>query len=396
MWEYPFPFSGGRPGWTSGMAQAVGAQALARTAELVPDDAAALRRSATAAYRAIPRHLLTSVAGGPVDQALLVRLARRPERTAAGGRVAAVLRRGRGGRRRRCPRGADAPRRCGDARALRLRLLELLRAAGRLVAARLPAVRRRAAEAPRAVRRALRLGGDAVCRVRQAAAGVQGHDGQPRLAALLALEAGDRHCDDRRGCDQAPLALRRLALARLAGAEARRLLRGARRRRRLGGQPRRLRHVADRARRRDGSPAEGRASHCGRTRCRPAAARRRCGHHRSRSGPGCGRRGAAARSLRRLVAGRSGRARSRARRRAAAGSGTARDRRRPLRGARGRRSTGSARAVRRVARPAGAVDPRRSARHPHRRSRRRRPTPRRSPRSGMPSSRPASRPRSAL
>ena len=47
------------------MAQAVGAQALARTAELVPDDAAALRRSATAAYRAIPRHLLTSVAAGP-------------------------------------------------------------------------------------------------------------------------------------------------------------------------------------------------------------------------------------------------------------------------------------------------------------------------------------------
>jgi len=64
-WEYPFPFSGGRPGWTSGMAQAVGAQALARTAELVPDDAVALRRSATAAYRAIPRHLLTSVAAGP-------------------------------------------------------------------------------------------------------------------------------------------------------------------------------------------------------------------------------------------------------------------------------------------------------------------------------------------
>jgi hypothetical protein len=64
-WEYPFPFGGGRAGWTSGMAQAVAAQALARTAELVPEDAAVLNRTATAAYRAIPRHLLTSVAAGP-------------------------------------------------------------------------------------------------------------------------------------------------------------------------------------------------------------------------------------------------------------------------------------------------------------------------------------------
>jgi len=64
-WEYPFPFGGGRAGWTSGMAQAVAAQALARTAELVPDDAASLRRSASAAYQAIPKHLLTSVAAGP-------------------------------------------------------------------------------------------------------------------------------------------------------------------------------------------------------------------------------------------------------------------------------------------------------------------------------------------
>ena len=65
VWEYPFPFSGGKPGWSSGMAQAVAAQALARTAELVPDDDTALRRAATAAYRAIPKHLLTSVAAGP-------------------------------------------------------------------------------------------------------------------------------------------------------------------------------------------------------------------------------------------------------------------------------------------------------------------------------------------
>ena len=63
-WEYPFPFGGGRAPWISGMAQAVAAQALARTAALVPDESPALMRAAGAAYRLIP-HLLTSVAAGP-------------------------------------------------------------------------------------------------------------------------------------------------------------------------------------------------------------------------------------------------------------------------------------------------------------------------------------------
>lgn len=63
-WEYPFPFAGGRAPWISGMAQAVAAQALARTAELVPEESTALMRAAGAAYRLIP-HLLTSVASGP-------------------------------------------------------------------------------------------------------------------------------------------------------------------------------------------------------------------------------------------------------------------------------------------------------------------------------------------
>jgi hypothetical protein len=65
VWEYYFPFSGGRPGWTSGMAQAVAAQAFARAATLVPDEATAFQRAAHAAYAAIPRRLLTSVAAGP-------------------------------------------------------------------------------------------------------------------------------------------------------------------------------------------------------------------------------------------------------------------------------------------------------------------------------------------
>ena len=64
-WEYYFPFSGGRPGWTSGMAQAVAAQAFARAATLVPDRATAYERAAHAAYASIPGRLLTSVAAGP-------------------------------------------------------------------------------------------------------------------------------------------------------------------------------------------------------------------------------------------------------------------------------------------------------------------------------------------
>jgi hypothetical protein len=64
-WEYLFPFSGGRGPWLSGMAQAVAAQALARTASLVPEDATMLMGKARAAYQSIPGHLVTSATGGP-------------------------------------------------------------------------------------------------------------------------------------------------------------------------------------------------------------------------------------------------------------------------------------------------------------------------------------------
>jgi D-glucuronyl C5-epimerase-like protein len=64
-WEYTFPFAGGRAPWLSGMAQAVAAQALARTAALVPDETTVLMGKARAAYQAIPGRLLTSVAAGP-------------------------------------------------------------------------------------------------------------------------------------------------------------------------------------------------------------------------------------------------------------------------------------------------------------------------------------------
>jgi hypothetical protein len=64
-WEYDFDFGGGRAPWLSGMAQAVGAQAFAGAAGLVTDRSAAYLREATAAYRIIPRALLTSVPAGP-------------------------------------------------------------------------------------------------------------------------------------------------------------------------------------------------------------------------------------------------------------------------------------------------------------------------------------------
>lgn len=64
-WEYTFPYAGGRAPWLSGMAQAVAAQALARTAGLVPAEETSLMGKARAAYQAIPGRLLTSVAAGP-------------------------------------------------------------------------------------------------------------------------------------------------------------------------------------------------------------------------------------------------------------------------------------------------------------------------------------------
>jgi peptidoglycan hydrolase-like protein with peptidoglycan-binding domain len=61
VWEYGFPFGG--PGtWTSGFAQAAGADALARAAQLLHDPA--LGRTAAAAFAAIPARYLHPIAGG--------------------------------------------------------------------------------------------------------------------------------------------------------------------------------------------------------------------------------------------------------------------------------------------------------------------------------------------
>jgi hypothetical protein len=60
-WEYEFPFSVGTPPWTSGMAQAVAAQALARAGDRLSDPA--LLDAADAAARAVPQLLLDLPAG---------------------------------------------------------------------------------------------------------------------------------------------------------------------------------------------------------------------------------------------------------------------------------------------------------------------------------------------
>jgi hypothetical protein len=65
VWEYYFNYSGGRAPWTSGMAQAVAAQALARAANLVTAETTSLAAQARAAYQAIPGHLLIRVNGAP-------------------------------------------------------------------------------------------------------------------------------------------------------------------------------------------------------------------------------------------------------------------------------------------------------------------------------------------
>ena len=61
VWEYYFPFQG-PPRWTSGLAQAAGAQALARSGAQLGDPKLAER--ARAAYRAIPAALLRRLADG--------------------------------------------------------------------------------------------------------------------------------------------------------------------------------------------------------------------------------------------------------------------------------------------------------------------------------------------
>ena len=62
LWEYQFRFAGGLPPWASGMAQAVAAQALARSAALLEDTL--LAADAVRAFASVPP-LLLSLSSGP-------------------------------------------------------------------------------------------------------------------------------------------------------------------------------------------------------------------------------------------------------------------------------------------------------------------------------------------
>jgi D-glucuronyl C5-epimerase-like protein len=62
VWEYPFSFGGGRAPWTSGMAQAVAAQAFSRAAASTGDSS--LLAVATRAYRPLAHSLVRPVTGG--------------------------------------------------------------------------------------------------------------------------------------------------------------------------------------------------------------------------------------------------------------------------------------------------------------------------------------------
>ena len=63
LWEYSFRYGRGRPPWTSGMAQAVAAQALARAGARLGDPS--LLTAASRAYAALPGKLVFPVSTGP-------------------------------------------------------------------------------------------------------------------------------------------------------------------------------------------------------------------------------------------------------------------------------------------------------------------------------------------
>lgn len=63
VWEYEFPFASGRAPWTSGMAQAVAAQAFARAGDLLSDSS--LLDAADSAYAAVPSLLSPSAPAKP-------------------------------------------------------------------------------------------------------------------------------------------------------------------------------------------------------------------------------------------------------------------------------------------------------------------------------------------
>ena len=356
-WEYFFDYSGGRAPWLSGMAQAVAAQAFARTAALVPDEATALMREARAAYRVIPGRPAHERRRRPVDSPLFVSVAARAQRAAAGRHLAAVVRDDRRGSGRGRARCAHAARRGGDARRASTR------ATGPTTRSRTRRRRSTTSSTSSSCSRSSRRATRASPTPRRRFAAYQHQPPAFRLdervarsAALLALEAGDRAGEHRRRPDEAARARRRLAHARVARAEASGRLPGARHRRRLGRRTaRRSTRCRSCARPRPG-PRPPRARRRRRRRSAGQGVRRRRGTRRSRAGRDAAEARSSTRPDRRHLAGRRHRARPERRRRAAAPARRSRQRARTDRRAAAgrRRRPRGARPVRRDARAADA------------------------------------------
>ena len=161
-WEYDFPFSGGRAPWLSGMAQAVAAQAFSRAATTVPEEATTYMNEATAAFRVIPKRLMTSVAAGP-----WIRLYAFSSLTVLNAQLQATISLQAYAAASEDPQAQALAARMQNAAAaytgpVRHGLLVVLRAAARAVAARLPPLRRPVADQAEDRGPALRRRGDPV------------------------------------------------------------------------------------------------------------------------------------------------------------------------------------------------------------------------------------------
>ena len=146
LWEYQFRFSGGRPPWASGMAQAVAAQSLARSSALLQDPA--LGAAAVRAFASVPPFLL-SLPSGP-----WIRLYGFNGQVVLNAQLQAILSlleysQTTGGRGRRDARAAAVDDGAGALPALRHRRLVALPARRRLRHARVPEVRHRPAREAR-------------------------------------------------------------------------------------------------------------------------------------------------------------------------------------------------------------------------------------------------------
>src|SRR4051794_24696293 len=217
-WEYYFPFGDGRPPWTSGMAQAVAAQALSRAGALAAKST--FTAAAVKAYAAVPVSLLQQLARGPwiklysfhrgdgvcaarglaretaprgpVVQPLHFRPPRRAERTAAGDPLARGLRGGDERSERAHARHVDDCRRAGAPAEVRHRLLVAVRARWSRGAARVPEARHAAVAQARGedAGSGVAVGGGALLLVR--APGTAGRSRADRRAGAALSAAGGR------------------------------------------------------------------------------------------------------------------------------------------------------------------------------------------------------------